>query len=375
MSSILILTKNFSTAKNYVIFTIIMCYIELELRLNKRDHYFYHIAYIKPDSNQELYLNQIYSMLSIAFYHLGVCCENEYNNKMSHTLYEQSKYFDSQNNSHYQDESNFDLFMDSLIMRANLRNQLITFFSTEEKKKSILHNDIDIPRTVFSSNEYNNKKKEKRFERVKYYIENLKIMELDDDEPDLLNKIKGKPFSKKVGIPTKNIHILNYLLSNKFNNYLRKTDKLELFNLTQESKIEIQKEIKFIKREELEKKNPKKDNHFLNIKIKGNKMDKSLTKNYASFICLKGYKNPFKNSKSAKNIGKLNRNMLFINNYYDKSNKNKHLALSLKEFNRNINHNKIHQNSKVNVKEELQTKVCVISCILFFLSVKYGILN
>ena len=351
MSSILILTKNFSTAKNYVIFAIIMCYIELELRLDKRDHYFYYIVNIKPDSNHELYLNKIYSMLSIAFYHLGVCYENEYNNKMSSTLYEQSKYFDSQNNSHYQEESNFDLFMDNLIIRTNLRDQLITFFSVEEKKKNILHNVIDIPRTVFSSNEYNNKKKEKRYERVKYYIENLKIVELDDDEPDLLNKIKGKPFSKKVGIPTKNIHLLNYLLNNKFNNYLRKTDKLELFNLTQESRIEIQKEIKFIKRKELEKKNPKKDNRFLDIKIKGNKMDKSLTKNYASFICLKGYKNPIKNSQSAKNFGKLNNNMLFINNYSDNSNKNKnnHLALSLKEFNRNINHNKMHHQMSLNI--------------------------
>jgi putative transcription antitermination factor YqgF len=119
-------------------------------------------------------------MLSIAFYHLGVCYENEYNNKMSHTLYEQSKYFDSQNNSGYQEESNFGLFMDNLIIRTNLRDQLITFFSVEEKKKNILHNVIDIPRTVFSSNEYNNKKKEKRYERVKYYIENLKIVELDD---------------------------------------------------------------------------------------------------------------------------------------------------------------------------------------------------
>ena len=342
MSSILIVTKNFSTAKNYVIFTIIMCYIELELRLNKRDHYFYYIVNIKPDSNHELYLNQIYSMLSIAFYHFGVCCENEYNIKMSHTLYEQSKYFNSQNHSQYQEESNFDLFMENLLKRTNLRNQLITFFSLEEKKKNILQNVIDIPRTVFSSNEYNNKKKEKRYERVKNYIENLKIMELDDDEPDLLNKIKGKPFSKKVGIPTKNVHILNYLLNNKFNNYLRKTDKLELFNLTQESRIEIQKEIKFIKREELEQKNPKKDNNFLNIKIKGNKLHKSLTKNYGSFNSLKECKNPFKNSQSAKNIGKLNKNNMFINNYSDNSNKNIHLTLALKEFKRNIKHNKIH---------------------------------
>ena len=353
MSSILIQTKNFLTAKNYVIFAIIMCYIELELRLNKRDHYFYYIVNIKQDSNYEIFLNQIYSMLSIAFYHFGVCCENENNIKMSNTLYEQSKYFNSQDNSEYQEESNFSLFINNLLKRTNLRNQLITFFSLEEKKKSILQDIIDMPRTTFSSNEYNNKKKEIRYERVKNYIENLKIMELDDDEPDLLNKINCKPFSKKVGIPTKNIHILNYLLNNKFNNYLRKTEKLELFNLTQESRIEIQKEIKFIKREELEQKNSKKDNKFLNIKIKGNKLHKSLTKNYSSFNSLKEYKKSFKNSQSAKNIGKLNQNNLFINNYTDNSNKNMHLSLTLKEFKKSLKLNKMHHQMSLNIMPKI----------------------
>ena len=354
LSSILIVTKNFSTAKNYVIFAIIMSYIELELRLNERDHYFYYIANIKQDSNQELYLNQIYSMLSIAFYHFGVCCENENNFKKSHTLYEQSKYFNSKNNSPYQEESNFDLFINNLLKRTNLRNQLITFFTLEEKKKNMLQDVIDIPRNVFSSNEYKNKNKEERYERVKFYIENLKIMELDDDEPDLLNKIKGKPFSKKVGIPTKNVHILNYLLNHKFNNYLRKTEKLELFNLTQESRIEIQKEIKLIKREELEQKNPKKDNKLLHIKIKENKLHKSLTKNYGSFNSLKEYKNPFKYSKSAKNIGKLNKSMFFNNNYNDNSNKNINLTLTLKEFKRIIKHNKMHHQMSLNIMPKIK---------------------
>lgn len=353
MSSILIHTKNFLTAKNYVIFTIIMCYIELELRLNKRDHYFYYIVNIKPDSNHELFLNNIYSMLSIAFYHFGVCCENENNFRMSQTLYEQSKYFNSKNNSQYQEESNFTLFIDNLLERINYRNQLITFFSLEEKKKNILQNVIDIPRSVFSSNEYDNKKKENRYERVKSYIENLKIMELDDDEPDLLNKTKGKPFSKKVGIPTKNVHILNYLLDNKFNNYLRKTEKLELFNLTQESRIEIQKEIKFIKREESEKKNPQKNNKYFDIKFKGNNLDKSITKKYASFNSLKEYKIPFKNSQSTQNIEKIYKNMLLNNNYSANSNKKMYLTLTLKDFKRNRKHNKVHHQMSLNIMPKI----------------------
>ena len=111
------------------------------------------------------------------------------------------------------------------------------------------------------------KKKEKKFEKIKNFIENLKIIELDDDEPDLLNKVRGEPFSKKVAITTKNIHILNYLLSNKFNNYLKEVDKIELNNLTNnESRMRLQKEIRSIKREEFEK-YLKRRNKLLTIKI------------------------------------------------------------------------------------------------------------
>ena len=83
----------------------------------------------------------------------------------------------------------------------------------------------------------------------------------------MLNKVRGEPFSKKVAITTKNIHILNYLLSNKFNNYLKEVDKIELNNLTNnESRMRLQKEIRSIKREEFEK-YLKRRNKLLTIKI------------------------------------------------------------------------------------------------------------
>ena len=88
-----------------------------------------------------------------------------------------------------------------------------------------------------------NIKKEKKYEKVKNYINNLKLtlMEIDDDEPDLLNELRGEYFSKNVGIATKDIHIFNYLLSNKFNKYLNEANNIELNNLTNESKIKIQR--------------------------------------------------------------------------------------------------------------------------------------
>jgi hypothetical protein len=81
----------------------------------------------------------------------------------------------------------------------------------------------------------------------------LKIVEIDDEDPNLLNEIKGKPFSDKVGIPTKNIHLLNYLLNHKFNDFIRNTKNLQINNLSNDNFSKIRKQINLIKKEEMEK--------------------------------------------------------------------------------------------------------------------------
>lgn len=291
LSSLLISTNNFSSAKNYIVLILILCFIQLELRINNSNSNYNYFLHIQQETNEELYLNQIYFLMSIAFYHFGVCCENENNIQQAITCYEQSKYFDDNNSSTYQQDSDFYLFIEKLIQRANLRKQFISFIIIEEKNKKIEQDIIRVPKLTFNNCDLSSKRKEQKLERVKKYIENLKIMELDDDEPDLLNKINGKPFSKKVGIPTKNIHILNYMLNNKFNNYLKKPEKLQINNLTLEKRIEIQKEIKTIKRDELEMKNKNINyNKYLEIKIIEDNNNKSLKKDNFLLTDFKGYK-------------------------------------------------------------------------------------
>ena len=265
ISSLLINYKIYSTAKNYIIFVIIMCYIGLEIRLNIYHERINFFRNIKFDSNEEIYLNKIYFLLAISFYHFGICLENENNIPRAISLYEQSKYFISKITSQDLEESNFDLFIDNIINRLYLRQKLICFLRYEEKNPTIVKEVIKMPKKILEKFENDmDKKKEKKFDKVKKFLENLKIMELDDDEPDLLNKVRGKPFSPKVGIPTKNVHIFNYFLSNKFNDFLNNQNKLEINNLTPESKIKIQREIRWIKREEFER--------YLNIKHKKRKL-------------------------------------------------------------------------------------------------------
>ena len=366
LSSLLITTKNYSTAKNYIIFILLICLIGLEIRLNnnKDIHFFMRI---NLDSNNEMFLNRIYFIMSIAFYHFGICLENENNITRAISLYKQSNYFYNKITDQFQEEKDFNLFIDSIINRLYLRLKLISFIKSEEKNKKVVKEEVKIPKEKVKSFEIETiKKKEKKYEKVKHFIESLKLIELDDDEPDLLNKVRGKPYSKKVGIPTKNIHILNYLLDNKFNNFLNKTDKLEINNLSDEERIKIQREIRCIKREELEKYlNYKKDKKLkinVNEEIKF-KRNNSKFKNYSLNYKVKNNKNLFNVKRKFNNIltsnyknsqPENNNNKLLIKSLSDE-NIFKSSLLNIKTNKKNINeyNNKFTRKMSLNLKSQI----------------------
>ena len=339
LSSLLIIEKNFSTAKNFIIFTLIICYKALDLRLNHdNERNMNYFLYIKLDSNDEIFLNKIYFLLSIAYYYFGICYENEDNITRAIGLYQQSKYFYNKITEQNQEDSDFDLFLDNIINRLLFREKLVSFIKQEEKNIKIIKEVVKMPKVLYEKFEIDiNKNKEKKYEKVKNFIENLKIKELDCDEPELLNNAKGESFSQKVAIPTKNIHILNYFLSNKFNDYLNENDKFDFYNLSLESRIKIQREIKNIKREELEK--------YLQIKNKNVKVKVNEEINY----------NKSKNRIHRNTIN----NNTFFNNFKSNNNNifsNKKNNLLNKNFsNENIKRNKItflNINSSNDIKKE-----------------------
>ena len=104
---------------------------------------------IKLDSIDEIYSNKIYFLLSLAFYHFGICYENENDFQRAISLYQQFKYFDSKITSQYHENSDFDILLDNIINRLLIRQKLIFFFKCEENNKKIIKDVRKIPKLLF----------------------------------------------------------------------------------------------------------------------------------------------------------------------------------------------------------------------------------
>ncbi len=243
LSTMFIISDNFGNAKKYIILCLKLSYIELELRLDI-NHTFSLVDLGNFKEEEQEKINRIFFNLSICFFHLGVVYEHEYEIESAYHAYKQAKWF-----SHAipNDELiNFVLSLFNMEKRELLRLKLIEFFKKEEKNVQEEKKEIKPKPKVWFDEETNLKK----YEKLEEYINKMKLREVDDDDPDLLNKVHGKPFSKQVGIPTKTIHILNYLMDDKFKDVVEKMKKLEINCLSKQTKDIIQKQILNIKNEE-----------------------------------------------------------------------------------------------------------------------------
>ena len=243
LSTMFIISDNFGNAKKYIILCLKLSYIELELRLDINDTFSLVDLGIFKEEEQEK-INKIFFNLAICFFHLGICYEHEYEIESAYHAYKQAKWF-----SHAipNDELiNLVVSLFNMEKRELLRLKLIEFFKKEEKNVQEEKKEIKPKPKVWFDEETNLKK----YEKLEEYINKMKLREVDDDDPDLLNKVHGKPFSKQVGIPTKTIHILNYLMDDKFKDVVEKMKKLEINCLSKQTKDIIQKQILNIKNEE-----------------------------------------------------------------------------------------------------------------------------
>ena len=247
LSSLLIMNENYSTAKNYLNISLKICYKELELRLNDSHiNSLINISEINNTAIQES-IEKIFFNITIAFYQLGVCNENELNFQAAYQSYKEAKFFI--NVIPNKENMDFLLFLYNLEKRELLRYNIIEFFKRSENQiREIKPTKKKIPKYLYS--EENNIKK---YEKLQKYLENLKINEIDDDDPDLLNHVEQKPFSQRIAIPTKTIHVLNYLMSSQFNGVVEKMNKMQINKINNDNKTLIQREILKIKADEREK--------------------------------------------------------------------------------------------------------------------------
>ena len=242
LSSLFIISENYSTAKKYIIICLKLSYIELELRLDVNNTFsLINLSQFKESEQEKV--NKIFFNIAICFFHLGVCYEHEYEIEFAYQAYKQAKWF-----SHTipnDDLINFAASMYKMEKRELLRLKVIEFFKKEEKQVPEVKKQIISQPKLWFDEEYNLKK----FEKLEKYISTMKLREVDDDDPDLLNEVHRKPFSKQVGVPTKTIHVLNYLMDEKFKGVIEKMKKLEINCLSKKTKDTIQKQILSIKNE------------------------------------------------------------------------------------------------------------------------------
>ena len=249
LSSFLIAQNNFITAQFYIAHLIKYAFIDLELRLTniRQIKTIYNLLELNNFEYEKIL--EIFNIISIGFYHLGICYENQDDNYMALQVYKQSKWFAKiiKENKNYE---NFYNMLFELNKRELMRNQLLIFFDRLQKENAVnkpkKNNIIKLQHPKFFDID---KIKKLKYMKLIEFIKNMKFIEADDDEPSLFNNINSKPLSETVKNSTKNIKLLNYLLSTDFKEFVNGLKKLEINKLNKDTASQIQKKIIQIKKE------------------------------------------------------------------------------------------------------------------------------
>lgn len=246
LSSFMIAEENFNTAKTFISICIKFCFLSLEIKLFKNGNN-YKLFNLMDYKNELSHFSKIFFNLSVAFYQLGICYEHESDSYNAFYAVKTSKIF-----GEIIENEDFELFVDlvkDIETRLLMRNRIILFFEKNVKKEEIEEKTRQIKK------EYNKlfdqeEKKRQKFRRIKKYIENLKLIDIDDEEPDLFNKVGCKPMNENVLKTTKQMHLLNCLMSNDFKELVIKMNKLEINKLEKDTINKIQKKIIALKNNE-----------------------------------------------------------------------------------------------------------------------------
>ena len=320
LSIILIGDNKYESSINLISFSIKFFYISLESILySTPDNISYSIYnLLKQEENSYNNLSKIIFHLSICFYELGIWYENQGFPYSSFYAYRQSKYFCSLIKKHSPDIKKFYRYVKEIEKRQLMRNRIIIFFERFVKKEDLM--DIEIPpKKIDNLFLLHLEKKAKRFNRLEKYISNMKLLDVDNDEPQLFDKI-NKHFKYNVNLATKQIHLLDYLMSENFQEIIKNMNKIRINKLDKETIHLIQKSIINIKNNEREKLRLKREKKKLKNK-KSKSEDKEIKEkgviNYKTIITSASSKT-FNNSGKKTRISSSykNNNVLFtdINN-------------------------------------------------------------
>ena len=274
LTSILIVHNKYDSAKNMVSFSIKLLYMGLEIILTlNSEQLSYSIFDILSQKKQNISsIIHIIFLISISFYHLGVSYENQENYYSAFFAYKQSKFFTSIIKEIDEKFYNFYEFISNVETRLLMRNRLILFYKKCDKKELIIEEEKPKVK-VYNAFLINKEKRKKKFLNLEEYISNMNLVDVDKEDPHLFDKV-DKVFKPNVNMATKQIHLLDYLLSDDFRSVIHNMKKIKINKLDYETIHIIRRQIINIKNNKREK---------LSKKIKKNKNCKS-AKNLKSLV-------------------------------------------------------------------------------------------
>lgn len=249
LSSFLIAEQNYETAKNLINHSIKFSYMSLELKLFKNGIN-YRLFNLKEYKNELPQLSKLFFNLSVSFYQLGICFENEEDSYNAFYSMKAAKFFGNIFN-----DPKVSLFSD-LVKRIEerllMRSRIVIFFERCVKKEELEEKEIKIKK-VYNKLSYLEERRRRKFNKIREKVEKLKLVEVDDDEPDLFNKVGHKPINENVLKSTKQLYLLEYLMSDDFKDVIQKMKKMEINKLEKDTINKIQKKIISLKNNEREK--------------------------------------------------------------------------------------------------------------------------
>ena len=254
LSCILIGDEEFESSKNLIKLACTFFYLCMEFILFSNPNCVsYSIFNILDQEKKNVnIIHKIIFYLSLSFYHLGICYENQGFPYSSYYAYKQSKFFISIIKDRSEDINNFYEFIENIEKRQLYRNRIIIFFDKYVKKEDLIDEQPPEKKVEYNALHSKREKKLKKFQKLENYISNMKLLDVDHDDPNLFDKI-NKHFKYNVKIATKQIQLLNYLMSDNFKDTIRKMKNIRINKLDKETINTIQKRIICIKNNKREK--------------------------------------------------------------------------------------------------------------------------
>ena len=253
LSSLLIAEQNYQSAKIILSHSIKFSYMSMELKLFKNGIN-YKIFNLKEYKNEYPQLSKLFFNLSVSFYQLGVCYEHENDPYYAFYAIKTSKFFG--NILRVPLFESFLNFIKIIENRLLLESRIVIFFEKFVKKEDLEEKEIKVKK-VYNRLNYLEEKRKMKYNVIQKKVEKLKLMDVDDDEPDLFNKVGAKPINERVLKATKQVHLLEYLMSDNFKEIIHNMKKLEINKLEKDTIRKFQKKIISLKNNEREKNNKK----------------------------------------------------------------------------------------------------------------------